>query len=274
MRKVYVLDTNVLLHDPRAIFKFEDNEVVLPIYVIEEVDKFKRDMNELGRNARMIARFIDELREKPRTTCRAACRCPAAAGCASPCPTDVLAETQRPQRPTTRSSQSALVERDTHRELPTIFVTMDTNLRIRADALGLRAENYEGGRIDERDALQRLPARCARGRARRQLGKRKPVPIADIGELPPELHPNACVVLATIGEPEAHRARALRCTRGRLVPLRVPREGVWGVARATPSRASRSICCSTTRCSSSRWSAGPAPARRCWRVAAGLQQGA
>jgi len=68
VRKVYVLDTNVLLHDPRAIFKFEDNEVVLPIYVIEEIDTFKRDMNELGRNARMLARFIEQLREESQQT--------------------------------------------------------------------------------------------------------------------------------------------------------------------------------------------------------------
>ena len=42
MKKNYVLDTNVLLHDPRAIFRFEDNDVIIPIYVIEEIDQFKR----------------------------------------------------------------------------------------------------------------------------------------------------------------------------------------------------------------------------------------
>ncbi|HUM11950.1 MAG TPA: PIN domain-containing protein, partial [Myxococcaceae bacterium] len=43
MKKNFVLDTNVLLHDPRSLFSFDDNNVVIPIYVIEEVDKFKRD---------------------------------------------------------------------------------------------------------------------------------------------------------------------------------------------------------------------------------------
>ena len=62
VHKVYVLDTNVLLHDPRAIFKFDEHDVVLPIFVIEEVDRFKREMNELGRNARMLTRFMDDLR--------------------------------------------------------------------------------------------------------------------------------------------------------------------------------------------------------------------
>src|SRR5580693_353288 len=64
MKKNYVLDTNVLLHDPRAIFRFEDNDVIVPIYCIEEIDQFKREGSERGRNARQIARLLDQLREK------------------------------------------------------------------------------------------------------------------------------------------------------------------------------------------------------------------
>src|SRR5688572_17145640 len=63
MSKLFILDTNVLLHDPQAIFKFEDNELIVPIYVIEEIDRFKRESNERGRNAREIGRLIDALRE-------------------------------------------------------------------------------------------------------------------------------------------------------------------------------------------------------------------
>src|SRR5579863_3942002 len=62
MRKNFILDTNVLLHDPRSLYAFEDNNVVIPIYAIEEVDQFKRDLSELGRNAREIARYLDDLR--------------------------------------------------------------------------------------------------------------------------------------------------------------------------------------------------------------------
>ena len=62
MKKNYVLDANVLLHDPHAIFKFEDNNVIIPIYAIEEIDKFKRESTERGRNARTIARVLDEQR--------------------------------------------------------------------------------------------------------------------------------------------------------------------------------------------------------------------
>src|SRR5262245_48890488 len=61
--KHFVLDTNVLIHDPRAIFQFADNEVVIPIFVLEEVDQFKKEASERGRNAREVARLLDGLRE-------------------------------------------------------------------------------------------------------------------------------------------------------------------------------------------------------------------
>lgn len=63
MKKTYVLDTNVLIHDPHALFSFEDNNIILPIYVVEEIDKLKRSEGEKGRNARVTARTIDELRK-------------------------------------------------------------------------------------------------------------------------------------------------------------------------------------------------------------------
>src|SRR5215472_16688789 len=62
MRKNFVLDTNVLLHDPQSIFQFADNNVIIPIYVLEEVDQFKKELSERGRSAREIARRLDELR--------------------------------------------------------------------------------------------------------------------------------------------------------------------------------------------------------------------
>ncbi|WCK53108.1 PhoH family protein [Aneurinibacillus sp. Ricciae_BoGa-3] len=64
MKKIYVLDTNVLLQDPLAIYSFQDNEVVIPAVVLEEVDSKKRFMDEIGRNARHVARIMDGLREK------------------------------------------------------------------------------------------------------------------------------------------------------------------------------------------------------------------
>src|SRR6476619_4745978 len=60
--KHFVLDTNVLIHDPRAIFQFADNEVVIPIFVLEEIDQFKKEASERGRNAREVARILDGFR--------------------------------------------------------------------------------------------------------------------------------------------------------------------------------------------------------------------
>ncbi|MBP1999199.1 PhoH-like ATPase [Paenibacillus shirakamiensis] len=64
MRKIFVLDTNVLLHDPNAIFAFEEHEVVIPAVVLEEMDSKKRNPEEIGRNARVVSRLLDGLREK------------------------------------------------------------------------------------------------------------------------------------------------------------------------------------------------------------------
>ena len=64
MNKTFVLDTNVILFDPQAINKFGSNKVVIPLVVIEEVDRFKKDQNENGRNARHFSRIIDDLRNQ------------------------------------------------------------------------------------------------------------------------------------------------------------------------------------------------------------------
>ncbi|OXL84923.1 hypothetical protein BCV73_18830 [Paenibacillus sp. SSG-1] len=63
MRKIFVLDTNVLLHDPRAIFAFDEHEIVIPAVVLEEIDSKKRNADEIGRNARTVSRLLDGLRE-------------------------------------------------------------------------------------------------------------------------------------------------------------------------------------------------------------------
>ena len=63
-RKTFVIDTNVLLHDPNAISQFKNNDVVIPMIVLEELDSMKRQSDELGKNARHVLRYIDGLKEK------------------------------------------------------------------------------------------------------------------------------------------------------------------------------------------------------------------
>ncbi len=64
MNKIYVLDTNVLLQDPNAIYSFQDNEIIIPAVVLEEIDSKKRYMDEIGRNARYVSRLMDSLRSQ------------------------------------------------------------------------------------------------------------------------------------------------------------------------------------------------------------------
>ena len=66
MKKTFILDTNVLLHDVNSIYAFEDNDVVIPMVVIEELDNFKSEGDTRGKNARMVSRELDELRKKGR----------------------------------------------------------------------------------------------------------------------------------------------------------------------------------------------------------------
>ena len=140
--KNYVLDTNVLLHDARAIFAFADNDVVIPIYVIEEIDTFKKDLSELGRNARTIARLLDQARQD--------------GGLSKPQPLDnggtvqVVLSKNPPKNPSydSRSMDQRILEvalevRDAFPDRPTILVTKDVNMRIRGDALGLVTVDYE-----------------------------------------------------------------------------------------------------------------------------------
>ena len=63
-KRIYVLDTNVLMHDPTALFRFEEHDVFLPMTVLEELDAAKKGTSEVSRNARQVSRFINELIER------------------------------------------------------------------------------------------------------------------------------------------------------------------------------------------------------------------
>src|ERR671926_670288 len=62
--KNYILDTNVLLHDPNSLLSFKSNHVLIPIEVIEEIDRFKRESTERGQNARTVSRMLDSFRNE------------------------------------------------------------------------------------------------------------------------------------------------------------------------------------------------------------------
>ncbi len=145
-RKHFVLDTNVLLYDPNSLFHFTDNEVVIPLTVLEELDKLKRSSDEIGRNARHAIRLLDGLRRKGRLVdgvkwndsggeVRVALdngeRCPYLHG----------------DSPDGRIITIAWRLRREDK-LPTVFVTKDINARIRADAIGVTAVDFESRVVD------------------------------------------------------------------------------------------------------------------------------
>jgi len=154
MRKTFVLDTNVLLHDPSALTRFEDNHVVVPIEVVEEIDRFKRDPSEKGRNARQVSRLLDELREKGNLA--DGVTIDAASGGTLKvvfCRSETLAQLPPELKGGNGDNNILAVALEQRLEQvmgsrpPVVLVTKDTNLRIKADAVGLIAEDYTTDKV-------------------------------------------------------------------------------------------------------------------------------
>jgi PhoH-like ATPase len=146
MKKNFVLDTNVLLHDPNAIVHFGDNDVVIPIYVIEEIDHFKKDLSELGRNARVVGRMIDSYRSKGRLNEGVQMSTGGSLKVVFTnrrLPTE-LGEGQKMDHKILAVAFD-LSEKEPSKQ--TIFITKDTNLRIKADSLGITAQDYDTEKV-------------------------------------------------------------------------------------------------------------------------------
>ncbi|MCK5808998.1 PhoH family protein [bacterium] len=145
--KIFVLDTNVLLSDPQAISRFEDNDIIIPLVVIEELDKFKKDMNQIGLAARSFSRLIESLRTKG----------------------SLIEGVETPQGGILRivmaqkiTMPSDLGDRvndniilmvakkisDDNPDRTVILVSKDINVRIKADALGVMAETYKNETVN------------------------------------------------------------------------------------------------------------------------------
>src|SRR5512141_1216475 len=129
------------------MFGFGDNNVVIPIYVIEEIDQFKRDPSSLGRNARQVSRYLDEFRALGHL-CDGVPLGPDKGRVRVVIPDRKLPPELGDGHSTdNRILATALDLRDREKALPAVFVTKDTNLRIRADALGLHAEDYDAEEV-------------------------------------------------------------------------------------------------------------------------------
>jgi PhoH-like ATPase len=147
-RKI-VIDTNVILFDALAIKKFKDAHIHIPISVIEEIDRFKRDLGENGRNARQFSRFIDELREKGPLAKGVQLDSSASVVFVN---TDFHVDGMPPELDPTKADNrilsTALALQKQSPEAAVELVTKDINLRIKADVFGVNAKDYEPERVE------------------------------------------------------------------------------------------------------------------------------
>lgn len=158
MKKIFVLDTNVLLHDPNSIFAFEDNEVVIPAVVLEEIDSKKRNVDEIGRNARYVSRMLDSLRQRGRLhdgimldnggvikvelNHRSFQKLH-----------DTFLEITNDNRIIAVALNYWHEESEKPEPRPVVLVSKDTLVRIKADVLGLTAQDYMSDRLVAADDL-------------------------------------------------------------------------------------------------------------------------
>ncbi|MBD7988422.1 PhoH family protein [Luteimonas sp. Sa2BVA3] len=159
-KRIYVLDTNVLMHDPTALFKFEEHDVYLPMQVIEELDNGKKGTSEASRNARQVSRFINELIEEQgadRIAPGLRLERPGGLQLRGAGSSGVLRfQTTVPKEdktsfgavaPDNRILGAILALRaEAGADLPVVFVSKDINLRIKAAIAGIASEDYENDR--------------------------------------------------------------------------------------------------------------------------------
>jgi PhoH-like ATPase len=162
LTRLFILDTNVLMHDPTALFRFQEHDVYLPMVVLEELDAAKKGMSEVARNVRQVSRFLDELinqadnieqgialptGEKGKCTGRLFFQ-------TESLPIDLLPDSLPGNKPdnTLLSTAIALKQADDKRKI--VIVSKDINLRIKAHVLGIDAEDYANDKVlDDADLL-------------------------------------------------------------------------------------------------------------------------
>ena len=141
--KTFVIDTNVLLHNPNALFAFADNNVVIPMMVLEELDKFKSANNELGSNSREVARALDRLRLKG--SLRDGISTPQGGLVQVLIPYDEIAGMLPGVNDNRILGCAQLLKREGKN---VFFISKDINARVKADALGIPSEDFENQKIN------------------------------------------------------------------------------------------------------------------------------
>jgi len=150
-RHLFVLDTNVLMHDPSAIFRFQEHDIFVPMVVLEELDAAKKGLSEVARNARHVSRLLDSLiGEADQDSILAGLPLPSGGGNGNPGRVFFQTEDARHALPTSLPGGNpdnsilsvAIALQQARPDTSTVLVSKDINLRIKARVLGIRAEDY------------------------------------------------------------------------------------------------------------------------------------
>jgi PhoH-like ATPase len=221
MRKNYILDTNILLHDPQSIFHFVDNVVIIPVGVITEIDRFKKEQTDRGFNARAVVRLLDSLRTDHSLSSgvdlsnggRLIVFCE---------PEQVFSNGNG--HADTEILRVATKIRTNDPSTPVVIVTKDINLRIRADAAGLRAEDYESDRVQLSDLYS--------GQGELIVTPEQLARFTETGELEApagELSPNEYVLMRCADQTPGSALGRVSPTCDRIQALKASDEPLWGV---------------------------------------------
>ncbi|QKS71560.1 PhoH family protein [Paenalkalicoccus suaedae] len=228
MKKTYILDTNVLLHDPLSIFAFEDNHVIIPAVVLEELDAKKRYMDEIGRNAREVARLLDQLRTEG----------PLHKGVELPNHGTLTVELNH--RSFDKLAAQQLEPSNDNRILAitlniieqskqaVIIVSKDALLRIKADAFGIHSEDYLTDRVPQYDHIYKgYQEEWLDADLMDKLYKERMLTFKEAGLTP--THPNHFYVFKDASS-GSRSAIAMTDAKGASIKLfHSDTEGVWGI---------------------------------------------
>jgi len=220
--KNYILDTNVLLHDPHSLLNFKENRVLLPIEVIEEIDRFKRESSELGQNARAVSRMLDGFRAKGHLNKGIALDNGGSLR--------ILIGERRDKAIFGNSVDDRIVAltkevQDADPAIRTVLVTKDINMRLKADALGLEAEDYETDRVFLNQLYTGVFERIVSAEKMARFRSESELEI----DWKQTVFPNEYCTLIEEANPKRTALTKVDPTAKKLVPILDTREGIWGI---------------------------------------------
>lgn len=229
VKKIFVLDTNVILSDPKAIFNFDEHDIVIPIIVVEELDKFKKDMNQVGLAARAFARHIEELRKKGKLVEGVALEN------GGSIKIDITGDIELPGPKLSTGYADNIILAAAYKitkENPDREVTLvskDVNLRIKADVLGIKADTYRNDTVNFNQLPKGYENLLVDGSLIDKIFESRKIPIADLaGTEFEQAHSNKFFMLIDKANDQHQAVVRIDPFDKCLVPLKQFKD-VWGL---------------------------------------------